>query len=739
MFVERRITHMPSRRTFLKAGIVAGAGVFIPTTAWRALASTTLPQTPLAGADIPQFVEPLTTFVGQRVTSTSFTTTMLEFQQRILPDSLYETMVPPFNQGTYVWGYKVDSRPPFYPGFTVEAQRGTPTTVRYINNLPLPNSSHLEPLLTIDQTIHWADPLNTGSSMHMGSFQPYQGTIPTVIHLHGAEVPSASDGAPEAWFTQDGLHGKGYSTLFSTLKNAAVFRYPNTQQSTTLWFHDHTLGIVRINIFAGLAAMYFIRDQFDTGQSNNLLRLPAGKQEVELVIQDRQFDTNGQLLFPDGTPADNPTGLNGTPPNPGAHPFWIPEFFGDAIVVNGRTWPFFCVEPRRYRFRMLNAANARFFQMTLVDSNTQAPGPAIWKIGSDGGLLDRPVKLSDGTDPNSLPLFLAPSERADVIIDFTGLAGRSFTLTNDAVFPFPSGGPPDPNVDGRVMQFRVNLPLSSQDTTFNPASGTSLRGGRNQEPAIVQLANQQTGTLGSGVTPSVKRQLVLLEVEGPGGPLMVTLHNSRWTGTHDGTSTPISGSVPASMGQPYFFTEQPRVGSTEVWEIANLTQDAHPIHIHLIQFQLINRQNFDVDNYRALYDSKFPGGTFEGLRPDGTLGLVKYAPGTFIPGYGPPNAYLTPNADGAIGGVPAFSPFLQGGIVLPDNNDIGWKDTLKMYPGMVTRIVIRWAPIDTPVNGVKPGQNLYTFDPTTGPGYVWHCHIIDHEDNEMMRGYSPKF
>jgi len=730
---------MPSRRTFLKMGAVAGAGVLIPTTAWRAFASANLPQTPLSSASIPQFVEPLTTFVGRRVKSTSFSTTMQEFQQNILPDSMYSLLPPPYNQGTFVWGYKVDSRPPSYPGFTVEAQRGTATTITYVNNLPFPQSSHLEPLLTIDQTIHWADPLNTGSSHHMGSFQPYGGTIPTTVHLHGAEVPSASDGAPEGWFTRDGLHGKGYNTLFSTSGNSAVFRYPNTQQSTTLWFHDHTLGMVRINIFAGLAAMYFVRDQFDTGFWNNSLGLPAGNQEVELLIQDRLFDTNGQLLFPDGTPADNPSGLNGTPPNPGAHPWWIPEFFGDAIVVNGKTWPFLNVEPRRYRFRVLNACNARFLHMMLADSQSSAPGPVIWKIGSDGGLLNHPAKLSDGNDPNSASLFLAPSERADIIIDFSGCPGRSFTLTNDAVFPYPSGGPPDPTLDGRIMQFRVNLPLSSQDTTFNPARGGSLRGGRNQEPVIVGLANQQTGTLGQGVHPLVKRQLALIEVEGPGGPLMVTLNNTRWTGQHDGTNTPITGAIAAPQGQPYFFLEQPRVGSTEVWEIANLTQDAHPIHIHLIQFQLINRQDFDVANYRPLYDSLFPGGTFEGLLDDGTLGLVNYPAGVFIPGYGPPNKYLTPNADGAIGGVPAFAPFLQGSIIVPDNNDLGWKDTIKVFPDMMTRIVIRWAPIDTSIGGVQPGQNLYTFDPTKGPGYVWHCHIIDHEDNEMMLGYVPKF
>ncbi len=723
-----------TRRQFLRIGAVVSAGTLLPLGAWRALASVTVPQTPLPGASIPQFVEPLTTFVGRRVTSASFGVSMREFQQKILPDSIYSTLAPPFNAGTYVWGYKVDGSPASYPGFTVEARQGAPTYITYSNDLPFPGRTQLEPLLSIDQTIHWAAP----HGMSMDSTQPYQGTIPTVVHLHGAEVPSAFDGAPEAWFTQDGIHGKGYSTFAPTAGNAAIYRYPNTQPATTLWFHDHALGITRINIFSGLAAFYFVRDQFDTGRPDNPLSLPAGAQEIELMIQDRQFDTNGQLLFPDGSPADNPTGLNGPPPNPSIHPFWIPEFFGDAIVVNGSTWPYLNVEPRRYRFRFLNASNARFLRMNLVDaSDNKTPGPAFWQIGTDGGLLDKPVLLNNPNTRSPLKLLLAPSERADIIIDFAGLAGRTFTLVNDAPFPFPGGDSPDPAVDGRVMQFRVNLPLSSRDTTYNPASGAPLRGGLNQPPAIVRLANPTTGTLGSGVKPSVKRQLVLVEVEGPGGPVEVLVNNSKWNGLHEGTNTPISGSKPDQMGQGIFLTELPRVGSTEVWEVINLTEDAHPIHIHLIQFQLMNRQNLDADKYRSLYDSKFPGGTFAGLLPDGTWGTVQYAPGVFIPGYGPPLLYNQPNADGALGGNPAVSPFLKGGLILPDANEAGWKDTIKMYPGTVTRLVIRWAPIATPVNGVKPGQNLYSFDPTIGPGYVWHCHILDHEDNEMMRPYAP--
>src|SRR5579883_2650834 len=509
---------MTTRRQFLKIGAVAGAGTLLPLSAWRAFASVQTPQTPLPGANIPKYVDPMPSFVGQRVTNTSFNVKMLEFQQKALPESIYAGLPAPFNAGTFVWGYKADGSPAHWPGFTVEAKQGTPTTIKYTNSLPFPNSSQLESLLTIDQTIHWADPQHTGSST-----QPYHGTIPTTVHLHGAEVPAA-------WFTQDGIHGKGYNTLSSTTGNAAIYQYPNTQPATMLWFHDHALGLTRINVFSGLATAYLLRDQFDTGQANNPLGLPAGNFEQELIIQDRMFDTNGQLLSPDRTPADNPSGLNGTPPNPGAHPWWIPEFFGDVMFVNGKSWPFLNVEPRRYRFRFLNACNARFLQMQLLDSTTNAAGPIIWQIGTDGGLLDHPAKLDDPANPNSPQLFIAPSERADVIIDFAGLSGRTFTLVNTAVFPFPSGGPPDPNVDGQVMQFRVSLPLSSRDTTFNPANGGSLRGGRNQEPAIVRLANPATGTLAAGVQPSLTRQLILLEVEGPGGPFEVTLNNSHWDG-----------------------------------------------------------------------------------------------------------------------------------------------------------------------------------------------------------------
>jgi spore coat protein A, manganese oxidase len=751
----RRIT----RRDAMKIAGLAGAGVAIryevPSLFQSASASVQVPQTALPGASITKFVTPLPNFAGQRLSGDDLQAVMFEFQQKVLPDSFYRTLTAPFSRGTYVWGYAVgeseDEARPQWPGTTVEAQKGNATTIEYINRLPV--NPVLRKYLTIDQTIHWADPLQAGMQ-----FPPFTGPIPTVVHLHGAEDQSGSDGAPEAWFTNNGLHGKGYSSVRPTDPNAAVYFYPNNQQSTTLWFHDHALGITRINVFSGLAAFYFLRDQYDTGLPGNPLGLPAGQQEIELMIQDRQFDTDGQLLFPDSS--NNPSLVDGAPSNPGIHPFWIPEFFGDTMCVNGRTWPFLRVEPRRYRFRMVNACNARFVRMGLVDASSGATGPAFYLIGTDGGLLDTPVKLpglpepvSDGTPTPSTRVFMAPSERSDVIIDFAGQQGKTFTLTNDGQVPFPSGSALDPADPTRnVMQFQVTLPLSSADNTYNPASGRPLRGGANQEPAIVRLVNPATGTLAAGVKPQVTRQLVLFEFEDPfgngnntaGTPIEDLVNNSKWKGRRDGGGNqPIPGAIQDTFGQGIFFTETPRVGATEVWEFLNTTVDAHPIHIHLVQFQLLNRQAAAIDpttgqpTYLTSWAAAFPGGTYNGEAADGSWSPITYQKGTIIPGYGPPNAYNTPNADGALGGNPAFSPFLTGPVIPPNPSEAGWKDVAKVFPGYVNRYAIRWAPQAVAIGAVQPGQNLYSFDPTEGPGYVVHCHILDHEDNEMMRPYIP--
>jgi FtsP/CotA-like multicopper oxidase with cupredoxin domain len=546
-----------------------------------------------------------------------------------------------------------------------------------------------------------------------------------------------------------------------------TFNYPNSQEATELWYHDHALGVVRENVYAGLAGVYLLRDGRDTGATNNPITLPGGAFEQELMLADKQFDTNGQLLFPDGTPADNPTGLNGAPGNPDKHPFWVPEFFGDVITVNGKSWPVMDVQPRRYRFRVLNGSNARFYTMQLfnqagVDQHTNGPaGPAIWQIGSDGGLFNSPVQLANPANGNhqcdgladtgvlgdSIDiqagrrcLFLAPAERADIIIDFGGQAGKTFTLKNFAAYPYPSGSPtgfgaPDATSDGLVMQFRVSQPLQGTDTSFNPAgSHPALRAA----PMVnVKPANGRGDRL---------RQLILVEeegistdVDGPGSPtgdgdpVESLINNTKWNGNREGSTTAVPGSI--SNGRGLNATEVPRQGATEVWEVANLTGDAHPIHIHLIQFQVISRQPFDVDTYLTDWMAAFPGGTFNGHT---------FAPGVYIPGFGPPLPYFTPNSAGAIGGNLNFDDpkYIRQGactngacpVRAPDANDAGWKDTIKMFPGEITRIALRWAPQANAAGSTVQGTNYFPFDPTTGgAGYVEHCHILDHEDNEFMR------
>ncbi len=725
------------RRTFVKAagtavGVLAfGTGLSSLTT-HKALASVQVPQTPLDPRTIPKYVDAMPNFamLGRADGTQGLATSFENWPQQVLPASMG---LPP----TQVWAYKVTEATsgkvwgPNYPAFTIVSQRNTGSNVDYANNLgataiPGDQTGTLYKLLTVDQTIHWADPLGTSSANNCMMppatgvcTQPYDSTtgpVPGVVHLHGGEVNSKSDGGPDAWFTPDtpetpgGLKGPAWSQGVTN-----NYSYPNGQEATTLWYHDHTLGATRLNVYAGLAGFYFLRDQYDTGVPGTGLNLPAGNQEAEIVIQDRMFDTNGQWLFPDSA---NP-GPNGPPPNPTVHPNWIPEFFGTTIVVNGKTWPYLSVEPRRYRFRFLNGSNARFYELRLQEKSTGAPGPDIWQIGTDGGLLDNPVMIDR--------LFFAPGERADIIIDFSKNKGQTFILINTAKAPYPSGTAPDPQTVGQIMQFNVGT-TKVTDTSFDPsARRATLRGGANQPPAIVRLADPVNGTVAPGVTVNKTRLLTLKEVEGPGGPLVVTLNNTRWKGLRPDNTTPIADST--LVGTNYV-TELPQVGSTEVWEIVNLTPDAHPIHLHLVQFQLINRQAFNKTQYLDAYNAAFPGGTY----PDPVTGQpTTYLPGTYIPAYGSPMNYLsTPK----LGGNPDVTPYLQGMAMPPNPNEAGWKDTFKMFPGEVTRIIVRWAPQDIPVGGVSAGQNAYSFDPTTEPGYVWHCHIVDHEDNEMMRPYA---
>jgi FtsP/CotA-like multicopper oxidase with cupredoxin domain len=433
------------------------------------------------------------------------------------------------------------------------------------------------------------------------------------------------------------------------------------------------------------------------------------------------FDVDGQLFFPAGVPFV---------PNP-EHPYWVPEFIGDVILVNGESWPYLEVPRRPVRFLLVNGSNARTYSLSLDAMPPASSGPVIWQIGTDGGYLDRPVAIGEGRPIERL--LLMPGERAVVIVDFAHVRrGTRLMLRNVARAPYPSGEAAHGRTTGRVMQLRV-VGERHAAASYDPASGDPLR------PPMVRLADPATGAVAPDVDVRVVRQLTLNEVIGDpstfaavayeGGPLEVLVNNTEYPGD---SFRPYGDFVPVTVGgATSYYSELPDEGTTEVWDIVNMTADAHPIHLHLAQFQLVNRQRFDVRSYAAEYAASVPGGV------EPTSGTV-YPPATYIPGFGPPYDYRAdrnPVGGGKAGGNPDVTPYLRGPVQPPPANEAGWKDTIRAMPGEVTRIVVRWAPTSLPAD-TPAADATYAFDPDGGHGYVWHCHIIDHEDNEMMRPTS---
>lgn len=700
--------------------------------------------TPLPGSKIPQFVDPLPlldlTASGTAGIDTiiagnaEIRLSMCTFKANIMPS----TFVPATGTyaGTWTFGYVYNQDCSGGPlnttratpvGPVIVATRGNPTQIRYVNNLE-----------ASDATIHWRD--WTDQSLHsafhqiygidmptLGNSFHYMGPVPAVPHLHGGEVPAVIDGGPEAYFLSNlgdftgvvNTKGAAYYTNpnVPAFANEAVYRYPNTQEAAPLWFHDHLLGGTRLNAtYAGLAGAYPIIDP--------ALVLPSGLDPVglggrlliPLVIQDRMFDTNGQLYFPN-------IGINPE------HPYWVPEFVGDTIVVNGKVWPYLNVDRQRYRFLLINGSNSRPYSMFLEDTVSKIKGPRMWVIATDGGYLDTPVLIDPNAGGN---LTMMPGERYEIIVDFadpTWLA--AINAFYGGVVPNPLNlilrntartvmGPPNGSTDGRIIQFRVsaNAPI---DNSYNPTSLIPIRSG-NQK--IVRLPGTPGGPAITTLNVQKVRELTLNEVMGAGGPLEVLVNNSKWNGLRPDGS-PIPGSTLVNNN---WVTELPNEGDTEVWEIVNLTADAHPIHLHGVQFQIVNRQKFNLNKFNKAYAAAFPNGIY-------------------VPASGPPLAYdpvSNPLSGGKYGGNPDITPYLQGPAQPPLPYEQGWKDTAIMPPGMVTRIVVRFAPQDIPVGM----QACFPFDPSAPinpsaplpnqiPGYyVWHCHITDHEDNEMMRPYE---
>jgi spore coat protein A, manganese oxidase len=715
------------------------------------LAGAQVVQTELEGSTLPQFVDPLP-LLDLTASGTNGIDTLIagpseielhmrEFKANVMPTGFKPANGLPY-AGTTVFGYINGTSTPTsvrdtYTGPVIVATRNVPTQIRYVNNLGVADPTYTDPnaskmyafVNSTDQTLHWADPLNDESNMCNHMIQPmmppmppcdehYAGPIPAVPHLHGGYVPPTIDGGPDGWFTSDGAyHGHTYYTRpgVPAAANEQVLRYPNSQEAAMIWFHDHLLGGTRINVYCGLAGAYPI---IDPAMTLPVGLTPLGLQQgaggavdllIPLVIQDRSFDVNGELYFPN-------EGINPE------HPYWVPEFLGDTICVNGRVWPYLNVEARRYRFLIINGSNARPYEMFLTDPKTKAMGPVIWQISTDGGYLDAPVKIDpNAAKPAQTKLVVLPGERAGFIVDFSGLQGQTLLLRNVAKAPYPAGETPDATTTGRIMMFRVSPPPAGfVDQSYNPASGTPIRTGSQQ---IVRLVDPTAGSLAPGVTVAHTRQLTLNEVMGmpvppyEGGPLEILVNNTKWSGEQSGGGIRSDFTGITVNGKTLYQSELPQEGTTEVWEIINLTADTHPMHTHLIQCQVLNRQAFDVKKYTAAYNAAFPSGDYE-------------------PGYGPPLDYNTGNPL-ALGGNPDITPFLKKPISPPLPNEAGWKDTMQCPPGAVTRFVARFAPQSEPVAPANPADLFFPFDPfALYYNYVWHCHIVDHEDNEMMRPYS---
>jgi len=610
---------MLSRRNMLQAGALLGTGLVLP---WsfrqRAYAQTV----PLLSPPPP----------GQRFVNLLPRPDVLSLETpaRVHVDmgettqwlGLVDAAGAPLE--TTVWGYGRVGRPVSYPGPTLEAWRDRVSRVTWSNKLPeYPPPQSQAHLLPVDTSIHLARPERFS---RVG--------VPTVVHLHGGHTVAGSDGYPDAWFTRN---FKEVGPFFS--QEWRSYRYDNDQEAATLWYHDHALGITRLNVYTGLAGFYLLRDDNEARLVVNNV-LPSGPYEVPILVQDRMFTAQGQLFYP----AQPPAGTTAV------FPSVLPEFFGDFILVNGMAWPKLDVEPRQYRFRLLNGSDSRFYRFFF----DPILGGRVFEIGTDTGLLNHPVLLDE-------PFVLAPGERRDVVIDFTGLTGSRITLKNDAPTPFPDGDPladDDPTRD--ILRIDVSLPLDT---------GVPLTEVRKAFPG---------GSVGT-----------LRPVNGPIQPLSAvrTRKLLLFEGTDRfGRLMPLLG----AEGQPNVLetllwdepiTENPGLGDVEIWEIYNVTMDAHPIHIHLVSFQILGRAPMEV-----------PAAAI------GSKSLVDPMTGQVV----------------GTGGTLDLSQVLVGAFSPPPADEQGPKDTVQSFPGEVTRVIARFD---------RPGR------------YVWHCHILSHEDHEMMRPF----
>ncbi len=523
---------------------------------------------PVNAENFPSFHAPLSSLVGPELNLAKYVD-VLPIPENIDLKTLSDPLpiqIRQFKQSfhrdlpaTPLWGYNG-----VFPGPTLIAEKNQESKILWQSELPK------VPLLV------------SSSGMNLINGLP---AVRTVVHLHGGSLP-------EIGYSDRQTNADGWPDSWSVPGQSQLAIYPNTQEASTLWYHDHSIGVTALNVYSGLAGAYLVRDDFERS-----LHLPSGKYEVPLIFQSRSFNRDGTLFYPKSFPT---------------------EFYGNVNTVNGKVWPYFVVEPRKYRFRMLNGANSRSYALKLLDSAGGA-GPAFFQIGSDGGFLENTVVLNDPRDPNSKRLDLAPGERADVVIDFSAFAGKNLYLNNNSQTDDEALEPPIPE----VMLFKVKAQSVKFDRSVLPLHFRPIE----------RLKESDSRRA---------RSITLQEFDSPNGRSVLLLNHLHW-------EDPIQ--------------EKPLLNSIETWNIVNATDDTHPFHVHLVQFQTVSRQPFDRPEFER-------------------SGRVVFT--------GPP--------------------------VLPEPNEMGWKDTIKARSAMVTKIIMRFGPY--------PGH------------FVYHCHILEHEDMDMMRPFE---
>ncbi len=487
-------------------------------------------------------------------------------------------------------------------GPILEVQKGEDTVTTFVNGL----GAHILAEY-IDKRIH-------------GALEEHKQRPPMVIHLHGAPNRPVDDGYPT-------------STLAPG--DSAPYRFANNLDATTLWYHDHSMGLTRLNVYAGLAAPYWVRDEFDTGKPDNPLGLPAGDHEIPLVISDKVFYRNGRMRY-------------NSVRTPIFEHLWGGGLAGDVIVVNGKAWPNLMVDRGIYRFRIVQASQLSDYRISFSN------GMPFWVIGSDGGLLDEPVLVG--------ALDMAAGERYDILVDFTGFApGDAVELLNLMQISL-FGQMPGGAAVRKVMQF-----TAKDDPGPYLTIPATLRGSRRQPARLPELPTPTVDAANHTLNSSLYTKGLLMSW------IMMNIDNLPF-------DSPDVDMAPQ--------------GEVQQWNLINTdaTIQVHAIHVHLVQFRVLGRQNYDHPRFAIEQRMHIRVGE-----------------------------RWSPSAE----------QYVTGPLEPPAPYETGWKDTVRCPRGQITRVLIRWPTADE--LGFDPDAPFTGPDGATLQGYVWHCHMLDHEDHEMMR------